>query len=370
MKKKKDEELTPWAKYQKEHNANSRSRFKRKRKATSKNPREPQASFRRNNRNKVKKSNKKGSKRIVKEQRLSRQKLGILIGSTLIVIALFFGYFYSSISRVQKFSVSGNKRVSTAKILKNVSIKKNDVILTSVFKEGKFENNLLKKNTDIKDATVSISWSGKVKIKVKENAVMGYVIRNKTYYTVKQDGSVVRKSVSQPSSDYPIFRNFQENSTLKKFLKEYAQMPNSVQNDVAEVDFSPTKNVKDRLHFFMNDGNQVYAIMSTFAKKMKYYPEISASMKERGMVDLQVGAFSRPSGWTDEAKAASESSKSAESSSKAKKQEKTTQNSESADSTGGSANSTETINSASSQSKEDLESSNAESTVNTQQDID
>ena len=57
----------------------------------------------------------------------------------------------------------------------------------------------------------------------------------------------------------------------------------------------------------MNDGNEVYAVLNTFAKKMKYYPEISASMKKRGIVDLQVGAYSYPRGQSDESSTSSTS---------------------------------------------------------------
>lgn len=67
---------------------------------------------------------------------------------------------------------------------------------------------------------------------------------------------------------------------MKRFLSQYAKLPNEVQNDVAEVDYTATKKERHQLHFFMNDGNEVYAVLNTFAKKMKYYPEISASMKK------------------------------------------------------------------------------------------
>jgi cell division protein FtsQ len=42
----------------------------------------------------------------------------------------------------------------------------------------------------------------------------------------------------------------------------------------------------------MNDGNQVLATTTSFARKMKYYPEIKAQTSGKVMIDLQVGAFS------------------------------------------------------------------------------
>lgn len=294
MKKRKDQELTPWAKYQRDHGNRSGEQSKgRNRHFSSRKPK---------SKNRITKP-KKGAK----STKQISTKFKVLIGTILVVMILMISYFLSPISRIQNVQVVGNKRISTTEIKKNLSFKKGDLIIGAKLKKGMYENQLLKKDSAVKNAAISVSTLGNVQVKIQENAVLGYVIRNKMYYTIKQDSSVVKKSSKQPTGKYPIFRGFKSDALLKKFLKEYAQMPNEVQNDVAEVKFSPAKNEPERIHFFMNDGNQVYAIINTFAKKMKYYPEISASMKKRGTIDLQVGAYSRPYGWTDEAKEESQS---------------------------------------------------------------
>jgi cell division protein FtsQ len=362
MKKKKDKELSPWAKYQKEHPYSNSEEAKRSSSKTG---------------SRVKRKNTKTlPKKTVKPKinidlQITR-KTKVIISSITVLVILVLVYVLTPISRIQNIKVVGNKRVETSKIIKSLSIKKNGLILMDRFEESANEKQIIKKHPDVKNANISISITGQVKVEIKENAVMGYAIRNKTYYTVKQDGTVAKKSQTQPSGKYPIFRSFKNDAILKDFLKKYATLPNEVQNDISEVDFTPTKHVKDRIHFFMNDENHVYAIISTFAKKMKYYSEISASMKKPGMIDLQVGAFSRPNGWVDEYKSSKDaateesqttsSSKSSDSSSKA-----TTSSSSQA--TNVTNNGTQTQLSNSSSSTENANATSTSSAINTAQNL-
>lgn len=298
MKKKKDDEnLTPWARYQKEHNQRNRTKKSSKlggakRGTAKKHP--------------GKKRNKLTQKKVRQPSHIGKGiKIGLL--SLIGILILVTIYLCAPISRVQTIAVQGNKRVEKSDILKKVTVRKNDVIPATWFKERGDEVRLIHKLPDLKDAQISVSLLGNVKIKVRENGVMGYVVRNKYYYAVRQDGTVSKKSATQPDGDYPVFRQFKDNQVLKRFLSQYAKLPNEVQNDVAEVDYTATKKERHQLHFFMNDGNEVYAVLNTFAKKMKYYPEISASMKKRGIVDLQVGAYSYPRGQSDESSTSSTS---------------------------------------------------------------
>ena len=49
----------------------------------------------------------------------------------------------------------------------------------------------------------------------------------------------------------------------------------------------------------MRDGNTVYGDLNTIGDKMGYYPAIAASMKNKGIIDLQVGAYSYDYGSKD-----------------------------------------------------------------------
>ncbi|MBA0948564.1 cell division protein FtsQ, partial [Enterococcus gallinarum] len=51
---------------------------------------------------------------------------------------------------------------------------------------------------------------------------------------------------------------------------------------------------KNLIQLNMNDGNQVIVNIQNLASQMKYYPQVAKEMKEKGVIDMEVGIFSYP----------------------------------------------------------------------------
>lgn len=306
-KKKRLDDLSPWARYQKEHNQNSFGKVKRaETKKSDKDKKHSYSSRRINDHLQKWFTNTVNWFKNIHLREFNIISVSLIVMFSLVIIGGI--YFATPFSRVKTVSVVGNKRVANSAILKKSGLKKNQILVTDLWNKGKTESKIKKDFSDIEKVSLTNERNNKIQIRVAENAVMGYVVRNGLYYTVKQDGTMVGKSQTQPSGNYPVFRNFKQNANLNKFLRKYAAVPNSVQNSISEVDFSPTKTFPNRIQLYMNDGNEVYAIIDTFDKKMKYYPEISASMKNKGIINFEVGAYSYPFSMEDEENSASDNS--------------------------------------------------------------
>jgi cell division protein FtsQ len=65
-----------------------------------------------------------------------------------------------------------------------------------------------------------------------------------------------------------------------------------IRNGISAIAYRPNKVSPRRLVIYMRDGNTVYADYKTVGKKLAYYPGIAATMKDPGIIDLQVGAYS------------------------------------------------------------------------------
>ena len=67
-------------------------------------------------------------------------------------------------------------------------------------------------------------------------------------------------------------------------------------NLISEIILDGTAEEQDSITVYMDDGFEVRAIISTFAEKMDYYPEITAQLKgyEKGVIDMEVGTFFTP----------------------------------------------------------------------------
>jgi len=225
---------------------------------------------------------------------LNSRKKRIYLFSGLLLILIGAGYLSSPLSRVQTVKVAGNTHFSKEEIQKIGNVHHNDWIFPYLLGNRDKSEQVYKKNPELMSYKISRQGVNKLKITVKENMIAGVVLRNKKYYTILDNGKVVKKSKTQPSGDYPIFKNFHTTKVLNALLTQFKQLPAVVRNGISEIDYVPSKNNPNRIHLYMNDGNEVYAILSTFAAKMKYYPQMAADMKQKGIIDLEVGAYSYP----------------------------------------------------------------------------
>lgn len=222
------------------------------------------------------------------------RKTRIWIGSGLVFALVVAGYLFSPLSRVQSIKVTGNKEFSKAQVMKAGNVHQNDWIFPYLLGQQDKSTEVYKKQAKLLSYKVDRQGLNRLKIIVKENPVAGLVLRNNYYYTILDNGKVIRKSKTQPSSDYPVFKNFHSSSVLKTLLTQYKQLPAVVRTGISEIDYAPSKDNPNKLHLYMNDGNEVYAVLPSFAAKMKYYPQMAADMKQKGVIDLEVGAFSYP----------------------------------------------------------------------------
>ena len=65
-----------------------------------------------------------------------------------------------------------------------------------------------------------------------------------------------------------------------------------IKRSISEIHDAPNKDNPNRVHLFMNDGNEVYA--SIPLPRNGVLPGIAAKMKQKGVVNLEVGAYCTP----------------------------------------------------------------------------
>lgn len=222
------------------------------------------------------------------------QKFWIWFSCVLILILIIAGYLLSPLSHIQSIEVTGNKEFSKTQIMKIGNVKKDDWIFPYLFGQRNKSTSVYKKQPKLVSYKIKRQGFNHLKVTVKENSIAGLVLRNKYYYTILDNGKVIKKSKKQPSSDYPVFKNFHSASVLKTLLTQFQELPSVVRTGISEIDYVPSKDNPNKLHLYMNDGNEVYAVLPTFAEKMKYYPQMAADMKQKGVIDLEVGAYSYP----------------------------------------------------------------------------
>ncbi|PWG00638.1 cell division protein FtsQ/DivIB [Levilactobacillus bambusae] len=221
------------------------------------------------------------------------QKMTILLTSFILVI-LVMVYFLLPLSHVEKISVMGNQVLSKNQVIHYTGIKRGASIYTVQGSTAAIADRAEKRTPRIERLTVRVVHFNQVEIKLKEYATAGYAEVGNHYVEVLEDGTISTKRINQPQAGAPVYNGFKSTKTLRSMIKQYAQLPSDVKSSISDIRFDPTQTDKTRVHVFMNDGNEVYATIPTFAKKMAYYPSIANKMKANGVVNLEVGAYSYP----------------------------------------------------------------------------
>lgn len=259
---------TPWEKYQSEERQRAAKKTNRVQRIGAKLPRLKQQ----------------------KHRRLA-QRMSLLIG-IFGVILLVSGYYVSPLSHIGRINVVGNKVLSKQQMLRVSGIDRGDSIYRVVGKEQKLAKRVKDNTSRVRQVSFSIAHFNQLTIRVKEYATAGFVPANGYYRVALCSGVISKERQKQPTGSYPVYNKFKSRKQLSQMIQQYAKLSTKIQTGISEIQFSPTKADPQRVHLYMNDGNEVYATISTFADKMSYYPSIAAKMSHKGIVNLEVGAYS------------------------------------------------------------------------------
>lgn len=219
------------------------------------------------------------------------RRLALLLSIFLVVIGVMV-YLISPLSHVQAVTVKGTQELSAKQVQRAVGIRPGDSIFKVVGHQKRLQRVAPQHSTRLKRVRVQFQAPNRVTVRVHEYATAGYVVRNGQYYEVLENGVVSQQSVSQPKSGTPVYGKFKSTKALHRMILQYARLSTAIKHSISEIQAAPTKMNAQRVHLFMNDGNEVYASIGSFAKKMAYYPSIAHRMKQKGVVHLEVGAYS------------------------------------------------------------------------------
>ncbi|ASG80980.1 MULTISPECIES: cell division protein FtsQ/DivIB [Lactiplantibacillus] len=271
------EQLTPWERFQREAAENQRAEQKRHHRWSGKRLR----------------IGDKLPKLKTQRRRLLFKRVAILM-SIFLVGAAVAGYFISPLSHVQAVTVRGTNQLTTAQVKTATKIDTGVALWSVIGHDQQTTKRARHAQPQIGKVTTQLVGYNRVRVTVKEIRIAGYLSTGQHYRRILENGLILKGTYSQPGGGSPIYANFKSGQRLEKMIAQYAKLSSAVKHNISEIKFAPNKSNPERVHLYMNDGNEVYATISTFASKMAYYPGISAKMKSKGVINLEVGAYSYP----------------------------------------------------------------------------
>ncbi|CAJ1191208.1 cell division protein DivIB [Companilactobacillus crustorum] len=225
------------------------------------------------------------------KRRIKISKNGLIF--IIVFIIVLIAYFGSPLSKVRDINVKGVNDLGAQQVINATKIDENSTLLDVLLHHGSISKKTAKKLSSIKSVTFRTYNLRDLVINVKEYPTLGYINKDGGYYRIIDNGRVLNQKLNSPIGNYPIYSNF-NSGRLREIANIYADLPSNVQTNISEFYNSPTKLNPYRIKIDMNDGNKVIADMRTVKTKLKYYPGMAAQMKKRGVIDLEIGAYSYP----------------------------------------------------------------------------
>ncbi|MBD5805966.1 FtsQ-type POTRA domain-containing protein [Lactobacillus sp. 0.1XD8-4] len=214
--------------------------------------------------------------------------LKLVILFSLILLLMF--YIISPYSKVKDIKINGNHDLTRTQVEKKTTVYPGRFIWGVYLNRHKIAQQAKQNSPQIKDVTIKVIGPQSLKLTVKENALLGTAVMNNDTYAVLANGKLQRTKTADNGIAYKRFDGHRE--ALATTAAQLGKLKPAVRNGISSVNYQPTKNYPDRIIIYMRDGNTVYADLNTVGDKLAYYPAIAASMKDKGVIDLQVGAYS------------------------------------------------------------------------------
>ena len=230
----------------------------------------------------------------LKERRRKRtnKKFSILLFlfvSTILVVL----YFQSPYSQIQTIKVSGESLVPEELYIEQSTLSIGQSMWS--FKESDVSKEI-EKNDWIASVKVKRKWLTEVDIQVDEYKKVGYEEVGEKLHIVLENGKNIEAVGQVVPTDGPLFSGFTKEKMKSRLIKELKSLDTAVLMTISQINYTPTDNDAYSIQVFMNDGNEVQAIIPSFAEKINYYPSIVSQLEPgvNGVIDLEVGSFFKP----------------------------------------------------------------------------
>lgn len=227
-----------------------------------------------------------------RRRRRTNKKFSILLFlfvSTLLVVL----YFQSSYSQVQTITLDGASLVPKEQYIEQISLEIGDSMWG--FREKNLEE-LLKQNKWVKAVTVKRKWLTEVEIQIEEYKQIGYVEDGDFLRITLENGEIMDPDGQVLPLEGPILSGFDDEKIRLRLIKELKNLNSEVLLTISQINYTPNENDKHSIQVFMNDGNEVQAMIPSFSEKMNFYPFIFSQLEPavKGIIDLEVGSFFQP----------------------------------------------------------------------------
>lgn len=226
-------------------------------------------------------------------RRSLRRRLGLIMSVSILAIA-GLGYYISPLANISTVKVIGASDLPIKGIVKASKIKASDKVFDYLFQQKDLIQKLSKKYPEIESAQAHLGHVNQLILQINERKTVGYLKDGDDYRKILSNGKLGSTAITwtKVDQDKPIFVGYNKSSSLKEDLNLFNSLPKSFQNQVKLLSGNTRR--KSQVILVMKDGNVIIGSTVTLKSKLKYYDEIKVKAGKNSLIDLEIGAFSRP----------------------------------------------------------------------------
>lgn len=226
-------------------------------------------------------------------RRSLRRRLGLIMTISILAIAAL-GYYISPLANISTVKVVGTTDLPVKEIVKISKIKASDKVFDYLFQQKDLSQKLSRKYPEIQSAQVYLGHVNQLILQINERKTLGYLKDGDSYRKILDNGKLATKSVkwSQVDQDKPVFVGYSKSAPLKEDLKLFDSLPKTFKDQVKLLSGNTRRD--SQVILVMKDGNVIIGNISTLKSKVKYYDTIKLKAGKNSLIDLEIGAFSRP----------------------------------------------------------------------------
>lgn len=221
------------------------------------------------------------------------RRLGTIIAlSGLAIVAL--GYYVSPLADVGSVTVHGASDLPVKEIVARSGIKASDKVLTYSWGQSRKQEQLAKSYPEIRNTHFHVAKINNLVIEIKEYPPIAYLKEGNQYRKILANGKVGSQTLTRDAikSDKPLFVGYNRRLAFKNDLRLFNSLPAAFRQQVKLLSGHRVR--RKQIVLVMKDNNVVIGNVATLKNKVRYYHMIQEKAGKDSLIDLEVGAYSRP----------------------------------------------------------------------------
>lgn len=223
-----------------------------------------------------------------KRRRRANRNLIIILTLILSLLGIVI-YFQTPLSQIKDIHVEGAHLENQEEYLSQSGLAQGQSLW---FTDYQWAREQLLALPAVKEVKIAHSFNRQVIIQITEKKPIALLENEESYSLVLEDGELFPLQDGMWKESIPILLLFEEKEQLKEIANKLNKLPVGIADLISEISLVADEN-HNRIILYMDDGNEVHALLSDFEKKIIYYPEMVSQIEPsiKGIFDIEVGSY-------------------------------------------------------------------------------